>query len=174
MSIIENFRNFARKSSGRTVAEVNIKAVAVRIARLLSQSALSAGISLRIRKMDALPCPWMNENDLEQLFFALIGNAIQAADGKKNRQLVISGAVKDQHIELRLSDDCGGIGPENIDKIFEPFFTTKPRGQERRLLSKYPSKKTKSLNPVQFDKIRLINQNFQPILLKPWANRIII
>jgi PAS domain S-box-containing protein len=128
-SIIENFRNFARKSSGRTVAEVNVKAVAIRIARLLSQSALSAGISLRIRKMDALPCPWMNENDMEQLFFALIENAIQAADGKKNRQLVISGAVKDQHIELRLSDDCGGIGPENIDKIFEPFFTTKPRGQ---------------------------------------------
>jgi PAS domain S-box-containing protein len=128
-SIIENFRNFARKSSGKTVTEVNIKAVAVRIARLLSQSALSAGISLRIRNMDDLPCPWINENDLEQLFFALIENAIQAADGKKTRQLVISGAVKDQHIELRLSDDCGGIEPENIDKIFEPFFTTKPRGQ---------------------------------------------
>jgi two-component system cell cycle sensor histidine kinase/response regulator CckA len=128
-SIIENFRNFARKSSGKTVAEVNIKAVVIRIARLLSQSALSAGISIRIRNMDDLPCPWMNENDLEQLFFALIENAIQAADGKKTRHLVISSAVKDQHIELRLSDDCGGIQPENIDKIFEPFFTTKPRGQ---------------------------------------------
>jgi len=37
--------------------------------------------------------------------------------------------VKDEQIELRISDDCGGISPENIDKIFEPFFTTKPRGQ---------------------------------------------
>ena len=128
-SIIERFRNFARKSSGKTVAEVNLKAVAVRIAMLLSESARSAHIVLRVRDMGELPCPWMNETDLEQLFFALIENAIQAADGKKTRQLVISGAVKDKHIELRLSDNCGGIAPENLDKIFEPFFTTKPRGQ---------------------------------------------
>jgi len=128
-SIIERFRNFARKSSGRTVAEVNLKTVAVRIARLLSESARSASILLRVRNMDDLPCSWMNENDLEQLFFALIENGIQAADGKKTRQLVISGALKDKHIELRLSDNCGGIAPENINKIFEPFFTTKPRGQ---------------------------------------------
>jgi two-component system sensor histidine kinase/response regulator len=128
-SIIESFRNFARKSSGRTVSEVNLNVVAVRIARLLSESARAANIVLRLRNMGNLPCPWMNETDLEQLFFALIENAIQAADGKKTRQLVISGAAKDKHIELRLSDDCGGITPENIDKIFEPFFTTKPRGQ---------------------------------------------
>lgn len=127
-SIIERFRNFARKSSGRTMAEVNLKAVAVRITMLLSESARSANISLQIRNMDDLPCPFMNENDLEQLFFALIENAIQATDGKKMRHLVISGAVKDEHIELCISDDCGGISPENIDKIFEPFFTTKPRG----------------------------------------------
>jgi len=128
-SIVERFRNFARKSSGRTVAEVNLKVVVVRIARLLSESARSANVILRIRNMDNLPCPWMNENDLEQLFFALIENTIQATDGKKTRQLVISGTVKDKHIELCISDDCGGIAPENIDKIFEPFFTTKPRGQ---------------------------------------------
>ena len=128
-SIIERFRNFARKSSGRTVAEVNLKTVAVRIAMLLSESARSANILLRIRDMGDLPCPWMNETDLEQLFFALFENAIQAADHKKTRQLVVSGAVKDKHIELCFSDDCGGISPENLDKIFEPFFTTKPRGQ---------------------------------------------
>jgi signal transduction histidine kinase len=36
--------------------------------------------------------------------------------------------VKDEHIELRFSDTCGGIPTESLDKIFEPFFTTKPRG----------------------------------------------
>ena len=71
-SIIGNFRNFARKSSGKTVAEVNLKAVAVRIAMLLSESARSANIVLRIKDMGELPYPWMNETDLEQLFFALI------------------------------------------------------------------------------------------------------
>jgi PAS domain S-box-containing protein len=128
-SIIGNFRNFARKSSGKTITEVNLKAVAVRIATLLSESARSANIVLRVGDISELPCPWMNETDLEQLFFALIENSIQAADGEKTRQLVISGVLKDKHIELRITDDCGGIAPENLDKIFEPFFTTKPRGQ---------------------------------------------
>jgi C4-dicarboxylate-specific signal transduction histidine kinase len=128
-SIIERFRSFARKSSGKTVAEVNLKTVAVRITSLLNESARSAKIVLRVRDMGELPCPWINVTDVEQLFFALIENSIQAADGKKIRQLVISGAVKDKHIELHFSDNCGGIAPENLDKIFEPFFTTKPRGQ---------------------------------------------
>jgi len=128
-SIVERFRNFARKSSGLTVAEVDLKAVAVRIARLLSESARSAGIVLRLKNMGGLPYPWMNETDLEQLFFALIENAIQAANGKKGRQLVISGSEKDENIDLRFSDNCGGIATDDIDKIFEPFFTTKPRGQ---------------------------------------------
>jgi len=128
-SIIGRFRNFARKSSGKTFAEVNLKAVAVKIAMLLSESARSVNLVVRVRDMGELPCPWMNETDLEQLFFALIENSIQAADSKKNRQLVISGILKDKHIELRLSDNCSGIAKENLDKIFEPFFTTKPRGQ---------------------------------------------
>jgi signal transduction histidine kinase len=79
--------------------------------------------------MNRLPPIYSNEKDLEQLFFALFDNAIQAADGKEDRQVVVSASVEDEHIELRFSDNCGGIAPEHIDKIFEPFFTTKPPGE---------------------------------------------
>ena len=65
---------------------------------------------------------------MEQLFFSLIDNALQANQDKKNRHLVITGAVKDECVELRFSDNCGGIPPENLDRIFEPFFTTKSAG----------------------------------------------
>lgn len=47
----------------------------------------------------------------------------------KSRRFIISGAVRDEHIELRFSDNCGGIAPENLDKIFELLFTTKPAGE---------------------------------------------
>ena len=33
------------------------------------------------------------------------------------------------YIELRFSDDCGGIKQADVEKIFEPFFTTKPAGE---------------------------------------------
>ncbi|MHC4424488.1 MAG: PAS domain S-box protein [Planctomycetota bacterium] len=128
-SIVERFRNFARQASRKTVGEVDLKAVAERIVQFLSESARRARIALRLKDMDRLPLVYANERDVEQLFFALIGNAVQAADGRKARELVISGAVEDEHIELRFSDDCGGIAPENLGEIFKPFFTTKPPGQ---------------------------------------------
>jgi len=67
--------------------------------------------------------------DMEQIFFILIENAIQAAKGNSWHALTISGSVEKDKIELRFSDNCCGIKPENLDKIFDPFFTTKPRTQ---------------------------------------------
>jgi len=132
-SKVDSLRNFAQESSKEIISEVNLKAVAERILNLLNESARRARVSLHLKGMDKLPLIQSNEKDLEQLFFALVENAIQAADGKKECQLIISGDVKDEHIELRFSDTCGGIAPENLDRIFEPFFTTRPVGERTGL-----------------------------------------
>jgi C4-dicarboxylate-specific signal transduction histidine kinase len=124
-SMVNRFRNFARISTKRTVSKVDLKAVAERIVKLLDESAWRVNVTLRVEGMDKLPLIYTYERELEQLFFSMIENAIQAADGKKSRQVIISGAVIDEHIELQFSDNCGGIAPENLDRIFEPFFTTK-------------------------------------------------
>jgi PAS domain S-box-containing protein len=129
VAITERFRNFARRSSGRIVGEVDLRTVAQRIVNLLSESAKRTQVALRLEDWDELQSVYWNENDLEQLFFALVNNAIQAADGEKDRCLVIRGIMKDKNIELQFSDNCGGISPDVLDRIFEPFFTTKPPGQ---------------------------------------------
>ncbi len=128
-AIMERFRNFVRKSSEKTIDKVKLGAVAERIVKLLNKSIQQAGIKLHLGRLDELPPVYLNEKGLEQLFFALVQNAVQAAGGKEGRKLVIDGAVKRGLIELRFSDNCGGIQPENLDKIFEPFFTTKPAGE---------------------------------------------
>jgi PAS domain S-box-containing protein len=128
-SIVKRLSNIARKSSRKIINEVNLKTVAERIVRLLNGSARRARVSMQLKGMEKLPIIYSNEKDLEQLFFALIENAIQAADGKKNRRLIISGGVKDKRIELQFADTCGGIKSENLDRIFEPFFTTRPSGE---------------------------------------------
>ena len=48
-------------------------------------------MSLSTRGISMLPPVYANEKDMEQMCFALIENAIHAADGKKQRKLVISG-----------------------------------------------------------------------------------
>jgi PAS domain S-box-containing protein len=128
-SIIDRFRSFARRSSHLTVDEVDLRAVAERIIDLLSGAGRRKGTTLRLEGMEGLPQVRSVEKDLEQLFFALIDNAIRAGNDNEGRQIVVSGAVIDGHIELKFSDNCGGIAPENLDRIFEPFFTTKPAGE---------------------------------------------
>jgi PAS domain S-box-containing protein len=123
-SVIDRFRNFARQSSRKTLCEINVGAIAERIVLLLSKTAQRVKMNLRLRDMNKLPAVYSNEKDIEQLFFALTENAIQAADGKKSHRLTIEGAVKDKNIELRFSDNCCGIAPENLNRIFDPFFTT--------------------------------------------------
>ena len=127
--IINRFRNFARQSSDTRFGQVSVAVIASRVIRLLEESARQANVRLQLKGMGKLPSVTINETDLEQLFFALLENAIQAAGGTRTRKVVISGAVKDERLELRFSDNCGGIAPEIRDTIFEPFFTTKPRGQ---------------------------------------------
>ena len=128
-SAVEQFGMFAKETSKNNVKSVDLKTVAGRILQFLEERAWRARITIFLQNMDRLPPMYSYEKDLEQLFFALAENAIEAAGGEKDCQLTISGAVKDENIELRFSDNCGGIAPEILDRIFEPFFTTKAIGK---------------------------------------------
>lgn len=128
-SIIQRFQNLARKCPERVVNQIDLKLVAEKIVKVLSKSAKQKRIELHLKELDRLPSIYMNEREIEQLFFILVENAIQAADGGKDRKLCISGSVTKRGIELCFSDNCGGIAPEYLEEIFEPFFTIKPSGQ---------------------------------------------
>ncbi|MBN1972104.1 MAG: PAS domain S-box protein [Sedimentisphaerales bacterium] len=128
-SVVDRFRNFARKSSENIIREVNLNTIACRIVNLLKESSHHSEVELIINKMDELPLIYSNEKDIEQMFFALIHNAIHAAVNKKDQKVIISGSAFNDYVELRFADNCCGIAPENMERIFEPFFTTKPPGQ---------------------------------------------
>jgi PAS domain S-box-containing protein len=128
-AVVDRFRSFARKSSGRTIKEVDLNAIGEKTISLLNENAQRLGISLRLKNLKKLPHIYSNEKKLEQMFFALVDNAIYAAGNKSDRKLVISGTTHDKHVKLRFDDNCEGINPQLLDKIFEPFFTTKPAGK---------------------------------------------
>ncbi|GAF96456.1 unnamed protein product, partial [marine sediment metagenome] len=70
-SIVERFRNFARRSSEEIVREIELGVVGERVVKLLNESARRARITLHLNGMDKLPLVYLNEKDMEQLFFAL-------------------------------------------------------------------------------------------------------
>lgn len=123
--IVERFRGFARSSSPRQIFEVDLPAIANQMIRLTAEAARSAQVEVSVRGLEALPRFRARAKDMEQLFFSLLMNAIQASDGSVPRSVVVHGQARDGQIELRFEDTCGGVAPENAERIFKPFFTTK-------------------------------------------------
>ncbi len=124
-AIVERFRGFARSSSPRQSFDVHLPAVADQMIRLTAEAARSAQVEVSVRGLEGLPRFRARVNDMEQLFFALLMNAIQASDGSAPRAVVVHGQARDGQIELYFEDTCGGVAPENAERIFQPFFTTK-------------------------------------------------
>ena len=126
--IIQRFLTASRPPDRMSIRQVNIGKIPERIAGLFAHSARRARISLNLGKElpDILPCV-CGSADMEQIFFILTENAIQAADGSRQRRLDVSGSCENGQVKLKFTDDCSGIEAENIKRIFEPFFTTKPR-----------------------------------------------
>nr|NQU91479.1 hypothetical protein [Bacteroidota bacterium] len=65
----------------------------------------------------------------DQMIINLIGNSIQALDGKENASINILAYVDaEKDIILEISDNGHGIPKDVLDKVFIPFFTTREKG----------------------------------------------
>lgn len=123
--IVERFRGFARASSPGQRFDVDLCAIARHMVDLTAEAAERARVSVSLRGLDRVPAFSARARDMEQVFFALLMNSIQAADGTRDRTVLVCGQARDHEIELSFEDDCGGIAAEHVDQIFKPFFTTK-------------------------------------------------
>jgi signal transduction histidine kinase len=101
----------------------------------------SAAISLDMAK--ELPHVYANGSDLNQVWFSLLDNALDAISNSGN--IRIEACSEMNRVVVRIVDDGPGIASDVISKIFDPFFTTKPPGHgtglgleiTRRLLRQY-------------------------------------
>lgn len=127
-SLIARFRDYAHTALERNRSEVHLEPILNQAIQLTEGACKQAKVRTSVHGMADLPpivaCP----TDLDQLFFIFLENAFHAADPGRQHTLVITGVAAQDTIEIRFSDDCGGVAPENEARLFEPFFTTKPRG----------------------------------------------
>jgi PAS domain S-box-containing protein len=72
---------------------------------------------------------------MEQMLINLLGNAMDAYEfgdvpvEAGRRVVIVSGAVADGMVVLRVADRAGGIPANVLPRVFEPFFTTKAPGK---------------------------------------------
>jgi CheY-like chemotaxis protein len=87
-------------------------------------------VQVQVDFPDAGLAPRADPIALQQVFFHLFDNALQALDGQsKDKTILITGWKSNGWAVVRVKDSGSGIKPDALARIFEPFYTTKPSEQ---------------------------------------------
>jgi two-component system NtrC family sensor kinase len=125
--ITHKLLSFARKTD-TTVEDVNINELLEELVALSSQRAKYSMVEIRTDFQENLPSLRVSTSELQQVFFNLINNAIDAMD-HNGGTLTISSRQIENDLVITVSDTGKGIPEVNLDRIFDPFFTTKAVGK---------------------------------------------
>ena len=110
---------------------VNLNEVILDVLKLSRTELKAHGILARTRLTTELPPIYGDGNQLHQLVYNLVHNAIEAMSETSGRDsmLDVRTDIADRGaIVVEVSDNGPGIDPQQQANIFEPFVTTKPHG----------------------------------------------
>ncbi|MDI6687013.1 MAG: ATP-binding protein [Desulfobacterales bacterium] len=125
--ITNKLLSFARKTDAR-VSDVQINDLVNELVELSSQRAKYSNVTIKTDLQKDLPLIKISESEMQQVFFNLINNAIDAIN-RKDGIIDIYTQLQDDNIIITVSDNGSGIPRDNLARIFDPFFTTKPVGK---------------------------------------------
>jgi len=110
------------------VQPTDLHAVIDRCLLLVRHQLELVGIQLQLNLAEDLPRVPCDPAQMEQVFLALIMNAIDAMPRGGNLWIEIRPSNHETEIKIQVRDDGAGIAPDVLPQIFEPFLTTKESG----------------------------------------------
>src|SRR6185295_4027127 len=120
-------RNYAKLSPSldRSASDPNA------ILREIAAANGAAHAVIELRLAEPMPAVRADPLVLRRILENLVGNAVDALDGRPGR-VVLSSAVVDgpngRRARLTVADSGRGMGPEELDRAFDDFYTTKTAG----------------------------------------------
>lgn len=124
--ITQHLLKFARKEEFQ-LETVCLSPLFEEILALLEPQARQRGVRLTCSIAPEVPPLWSDAASLQQVFFNLIKNGIEAITGEGEVHTAVR--FVGEWVEVTVVDNGEGIPAEWERKIFDPFFTTKPPGQ---------------------------------------------
>jgi two-component system sensor kinase FixL len=88
-------------------------------------------VRIRLDLADHLPAVYIDSIQIQQVLLNLVRNAVQALEAVPAWQreiVIITTALSDDAVEVRVCDSGRGVVPEMLDRLFHPFATTKADG----------------------------------------------
>lgn len=125
-STVNSFQNFLRPADLNT--SFSLSCAIDEIITLLKGELIHSNINVTctFENPDALVKG--SENELKQVILNLLTNARDAFNSNEkspSREIEITTLSKEDHLEIRVTDNAGGIASSPIEKVFENNFSTK-------------------------------------------------
>ncbi|HEX7423650.1 MAG TPA: ATP-binding protein [Terriglobales bacterium] len=125
--LVKNLLTLSR-SAPMNIEPTGLQAVIDRCLLLVRHQLELGGIELQLNLAEDLPRVPCDPAQIEQVFLALIMNAIDAMPRGGNLWLQTRLSNDETEIEIQVRDDGAGIAPDVLPQLFEPFLTTKESG----------------------------------------------
>jgi PAS domain S-box-containing protein len=128
-SIVSDLRTFARGDGGGQIGYVEVEAPLESAIRMIGGQVRE--VAHLVRRYRKVPRVEADPTRLEQIFLALLVNAMQAIEeGKPDENEILVSTRTDEHgkVVVEIADSGVGMSRELMARIFDPFFTTKPLG----------------------------------------------
>ncbi|MDR1817103.1 MAG: PAS domain-containing protein [Puniceicoccales bacterium] len=124
-ALIHNFLGAIRPVSPAS-AEIRLLDVIAEVLALLKKQCEDLGVRVAVNVRHDLPVVSGDHDQLKQVFFNLLKNAMEAMD--KGGVIDIAAESDDEFVTVSVRDCGAGIEREAVSRIFDPFFTTKSGG----------------------------------------------
>lgn len=120
--IIKNFSGYIRPATEHELERVNVNEQLSEALLMAKRSLLSDRVEIR-KKLETVSDISAKPEEIQQIFFNIIRNGIQAMDGEG--VLDINSRQEGDRVRVQIQDQGQGMHDERLGKIFDPFFTTK-------------------------------------------------
>ena len=124
-ALLRNSLN-ALRGGAPNLAPCDVLAVLQRALGTLRAEIQEHGVQVDVAAPERLPPIPGDAEQLQQVFFNLVKNAVQAMGG--GGRLSIALTADDRDLTVAIRDSGAGIAPEDFRRLFEPFHTTKSGG----------------------------------------------
>lgn len=123
--IVSNFLEAIRPQPP-DLAETNLGNVLAEVLAFQQRELGDRGIVLEAETAADLPPVMADRNQVKQVFFNIIKNAVEAM--QPGGHLRIRSRADDDNVYLLFGDSGAGIKQEDLVRLFQPYHTTKPGG----------------------------------------------
>lgn len=129
-AIIKHLRGYVKRAPG-VRAQADLAKLVEEVVEFCERELRAAEVALHLSFVQRPLSIVVDSIQIQQVIVNLLRNAIDstsALPAAQRRIEIVGGWMREDRLELRVTNTASGVDPNHLARVFEPFFTTKEEG----------------------------------------------